>query len=149
MSELKKRILEDIKSSMKAGDKERLGTLRLISSAIKQREVDERIDVDDADILAILDKMVKQRRESIAQFDKANRDDLSRVEQLELAIIQEFLPTALTNEEILSLIDDAIKQIGAAGIKDMGKVMGIVKPKAQGRADMSFIGKNVKEKLNS
>ncbi|MDO6460541.1 GatB/YqeY domain-containing protein [Granulosicoccaceae sp. 1_MG-2023] len=149
MSELKKRITDDIKAAMKGSDKTRLGTLRMISAAIKQREVDERIELSDEQILTVLDKMSKQRRESIAQYDAAGRDDLSAVEKNELAIIQEFLPAQLTDEEIDALIKDALAATGAADIKDMGKVMGFVKPKAQGRADMSQISARIRAQLGA
>lgn len=148
MSELKKRLTDDIKTSMKGGDKARLGTLRMISAAIKQREVDERIDLSDEQILAVLDKMSKQRRESIAQYDAAGRDDLSAVEKAELAIIQEFLPAQLTDEEIDNLVKEALATTGASDIKDMGKVMGMVKPKAQGRADMSQVSARIRALLS-
>lgn len=148
MSELKKRLTDDIKTSMKGGDKARLGTLRMISAAIKQREVDERIDLSDEQILAVLDKMSKQRRESIAQYDAAGRDDLSAVEKAELAIIQEFLPAQLTDEEIDNLVKEALATTGASDIKDMGKVMGMVKPEAQGRADMSQVSARIRALLS-
>lgn len=134
---------------MKGGLKERLGTLRMISAAIKQREVDERIELDDQQTLAVLDKMCKQRRESISQYDKAGRDDLSQVEKSELAIIQEFMPSALTEAEIDGLINSAIADTGASSIKDMGKVMGQLKPKMQGRADMSVVSARIRERLNA
>lgn len=149
MSELKKRLTDDIKVAMKGGDKTRLGTLRMISAAIKQREVDERIELSDDQVLTVLDKMSKQRRESIAQYDAAGRDDLSAVEKSELAIIQEFLPAQLTDEEIDALIKDAVAATGASDIKDMGKVMGMVKPKAQGRADMSQVSARIRALLSA
>ena len=125
MSTTKDQILADIKAAMKAGDKSRLATLRLISAAIKQKEVDERIDVDEAQTMAILDKLMKQRRESIAQYEKAGRDDLVAVEQAESAIIQTYLPEAMDQGEIDKIVGDAITTTGAASIKDMGKVMGL------------------------
>ena len=149
MSELKQRLTDDIKAAMKGGDKPRLGTLRMISAAIKQREVDERIALDDAQVLAVLDKMSKQRRESIAQYDAAGREDLSIIEKAELAIIQEFLPAQLTDEEIDALVKEAVASTGANDIKDMGKVMGMVKPKAQGRADMSQVSARIRALLST
>ena len=147
MSTTKDQILADIKAAMKAGDKSRLATLRLISAAIKQKEVDERIDVDEAQTMAILDKLMKQRRESIVQYEKAGRDDLVAVEQAESTIIQTYLPAALDQSEIDKIVGDAITTPGAASIKDMGKVMGLVKPALQGRADMAAVSKLIKERL--
>lgn len=147
-SPLKSRISDDMKSAMKAGEKERLGTIRLILSAIKQQEVDSRKDLQDEDILAILDKMSKQRRESIDQFEKAGRDDLAGKEKAELEILQTYLPSQLGDEEITALIDEAIEASGAEAMKDMGKVMGILKPKMQGRADMSAVSAQVKSRLS-
>ena len=147
MSTTKDQILADIKAAMKAGDKSRLATLRLISAAIKQKEVDERIDVDEEQTMAILDKLMKQRRESIAQYEKAGRDDLVAVEQAESTIIQTYLPAALDQSEIDKIVGDAITTTGAASIKDMGKVMGLVKPALQGRADMAAVSKLIKERL--
>lgn len=147
-SPLKSRISDDMKSAMKAGEKERLGTIRLILSAIKQQEVDSRKDLDDSDILAILDKMSKQRRESIDQFEKAGRDDLAGKEKAELEILQTYLPSQLGDEEIKTLIDEAVKATGAEAMKDMGKVMGILKPKMQGRADMAAVSAQVKSRLS-
>jgi len=147
-SPLKSRISDDMKSAMKAGEKERLGTIRLILSAIKQQEVDSRKDLDDSDILAILDKMSKQRRESIDQFEKAGRDDLAGKEKAELEILQTYLPSQLGDEEIKTLINEAIEATGAEAMKDMGKVMGILKPKMQGRADMAAVSAQVKSRLS-
>ncbi|MBF0254996.1 MAG: GatB/YqeY domain-containing protein [Gammaproteobacteria bacterium] len=144
---LKQRILDDIKLAMKAGDKPRLATLRLISAAIKQREVDERIELDDSQMLTVLEKMVKQRRESIAQYEKAARTDLVDQEQFELGIIQAYMPEPMSADEIAALIDEAIASSGAASIKDMGKVVGMLKPKMQGRADMAQVSALVKQKL--
>jgi hypothetical protein len=132
---------------MKAGEKDRLSTLRMVSAAIKQKEVDERRSLEDADVLAILDKMVKQRRESLEQYESAGRDDLASAERAEIALIGEFLPQPLTDAEIDALIDAAIDETGAESVRDMGKVMGIIKPKAQGRADMGAVSGRVKEKL--
>jgi uncharacterized protein YqeY len=148
-SALKQQITEDMKAAMRAQDKSRLSTIRLITAAIKQREVDERIELTDADVLAILDKMLKQRRESIAQFDQAGRTDLSAKEKDEMAVIQAYLPAALGDAEIDAMITEAVAATGAAGIKDMGKVMAALKPKLQGRADMSVVGGRIKAKLGS
>lgn len=134
---------------MKAGDKPRLATLRLMSAAIKQIEVDERKELDDAETIAVLDKMLKQRRESIAQYEKANRDDLIAVEQSESDLIKEYMPAALSEAEIASVIDDAVAKSGASSIKDMGKVMGIVKPALAGKADMSAVSQIIKQRLNT
>ena len=149
MSETRQRILDDIKSAMKVGDKPRLGTLRLMSSAIKQIEVDERIELDELRTITVLDKMLKQRRESIAQYEKANREDLINVEQAEIELIQEYMPEALSEDEIASVIDQAVTSAGASSIKDMGKVMGIVKPTLQGKADMSIVSQIIKQRLNA
>lgn len=149
MSELQKQIQGAVISAMKAGEKERLAIIRLMTSAMKQIEVDERIELDDARVIAILDKMVKQRRESIAQFKTAGRDDLVKQESYEIDIIQEFLPQALSEEEVDDIVNQAIKQTGAASIKDMGKVMGIVKPQIIGRADMGEISGRIKSLLTT
>ncbi len=144
---LKDRISGDVKDAMRAKDKPRLATLRLITAAIKQQEVDERIELDDTQVLAQLDKMCKQRRESISQFEKAGRDDLIAQEVSELELIQTYLPEQLGEEEIAALIDAAMAATGAASIKDMGKVMGQLKPKLQGRADMGAVSALIKAKL--
>ena len=141
------RIREDMKLAMKAKEKQKLGVIRLILAAIKQREVDERIELDDQQVLQLLDKMVKQRRDSIEQFDKAGRDDLSVIEQKEIPVIQQYLPQQLTEAEIEALIDDVIASNGAAGMKDMGKVMGILRPQLQGRADLGAASQKIKAKL--
>lgn len=133
---------------MKSGDKSRLGVIRLMLSALKQVEVDERIELDDSRIIAVLDKMAKQRRESISQFDKAGRDDLSMIEQAELEIIHEYLPEALSEAEINELVEQSIASTGAASIKDMGKVMGMLKPQLQGRADMGQVSQLIKSRLS-
>jgi len=148
MSQTRQRVLDDIKTAMKAGDKPRLATLRLVSAAIKQKEVDERIELDEPATLVILDKLMKQRRESISQYSSAGRDDLVAQEQSEIEIIQDYLPTALTDEEIATIINDAVNESGAASVKDMGKVMALVKPRMQGRADMSVVSKTIKERLD-
>ena len=144
---LKERITGDVKDAMRAKDKPRLGTLRLITAAIKQKEVDERIELDDTQVLTLLDKMCKQRRESISQFEKAGRDDLIAQENAELDIITTYLPEQLGEAEIAALIDEAMAATGAASIKDMGKVMGQLKPKLQGRADMGAVSGMIKAKL--
>ncbi|AHK80327.1 glutamyl-tRNA amidotransferase [Ectothiorhodospira haloalkaliphila] len=145
---LKTRLTEDTKAAMRSGDKPRLGTLRLIQSAIKQLEVDTRTEVDDAQILAALDKMVKQRRESISQYQNANREDLAAKEQAELDIIQTYLPQQLSEDEIRDHIEAAISETGAESPRDMGKVMGVLKPKLQGRADMGAVSGMVKARLS-
>ncbi len=136
-----------MKLAMKAKEKVRLGVIRLMLAAIKQREVDERIELDDTQVLQLLDKMVKQRRDSIEAFDKANRDDLSAIEQAETLIIQEYLPQQLTESEIDQLIESAVAETGAQGMKDMGKVMGILRPQLQGRADVGAASQKIKAKL--
>ena len=146
---LKSRLQADMKASMKSGDKARLGVIRLMLAAIKQVEVDERIELDDARIVAVLDKMARQRRESISQFGQAGRDDLIAVEQAELEIIGEFLPEALSAEEIEALVSATIESTGAATIKDMGKVMGVLKPQLQGRADMGQVSQLIKSRLSA
>ena len=147
MSELKQQLQSDMKDALKAKDKARLGTVRLILAAIKQKEVDERVEVTDADILSILDKMAKQRKESIAQFQKAGRDDLIAVEEYESGVILKYLPEQLSETEITQHVEQAIIESGANSIKDMGKVMAILKPIFQGRADLSLASKQIKEKL--
>jgi uncharacterized protein YqeY len=144
---LKDRIQQDVKDAMRARDKERLAAIRLITAAIKQREVDERIELDDEQVLLVLDKMCKQRRESISQFEKAGRDDLVSREVSELDIIQGYLPKQLDDDEIAALIDAALIETGASSIKDMGKVMGQLKPRLQGRADMSAVSAMIKSRL--
>ena len=146
---LKDSITADMKSALKAGDKDRLKVLRLILAAIKQVEVDSRKELDDAAVLGVLDKMVKQRRESIAQFKTAGRDDLVKQENFEIDIIQEFLPQALSEEEVDAIVNQAIEQTGASSIKDMGKVMGLVKPQIIGRADMGEVSGRIKSMLSS
>jgi uncharacterized protein len=148
MSELKQRINDDVKTAMRGKEKDRLGVLRLITAAIKQIEVDQRIELDDQQMIAVLDKLAKQHRDSIEQYDKADRKDLADKERYELGIVQEYLPAALSEEEITQLILDAIAETGATGIKDMGKVMGILKSKAQGRADMGKLSAQVKSQLS-
>ncbi|MGA2343170.1 MAG: GatB/YqeY domain-containing protein [Steroidobacteraceae bacterium] len=144
---LKERITDDMKAAMRAGEKGRLGVIRMITSAIKQREVDERISLDDAQVLTVLDKMIKQRKESLVQFQAGNRQDLVDKESAEIALLQTYLPAQLSGAEIDALIAEAIAATGAASVKDMGKVMGIIKAKAQGRADMAAVGAKIKAKL--
>jgi uncharacterized protein YqeY len=144
---LKDRITEDMKTAMRAGEKERLGTVRLALAAIKQREVDERINLDDTQVLAVLEKMIKQRREAITQFQAGGRADLVAKESAEITVLQQYLPAQMSEAEIDSLIQEAIQSTGAASIKDMGKVMAAVKPKAQGRADMGALSARIKQKL--
>ncbi len=148
MSELKQRLTEEMKQAMRAKEKERLGTIRLILAELKRIEVDERIELDDNRVLSVLDKMSKQRRDSLAQFKSAGRDDLAATEQFELEVISTFLPAALTDSEINTLIEEAVNATGASSMADMGKVMSMIKPKAQGRADMAEISKRIKAKLN-
>lgn len=147
MSDLKLRISENVKTAMRDRNKERLSTLRMILAAIKQKEVDDRIELDDGQVLAILDKLAKQHRDSIEQFRNAGRDDLVTKETTELAIVSEFLPQPLSDKEIDKLVDEAIGSTGAGGLQDIGKVMGILKPRVQGRADMGKISGIVKRKL--
>ncbi|HHS83385.1 MAG TPA: GatB/YqeY domain-containing protein [Gammaproteobacteria bacterium] len=147
-STLKNRITDDMKSAMRAKDKQRLLTIRLILAAIKQREVDERCELNDSDIVALLDKMAKQRRESIEQYRQANREELERQEQFELNIIREYLPAALSEAEIEALITQAINSTGASTMQEMGKVMGLLKPKLQGRADLGAVSVRIKTLLS-
>ena len=144
---LKERITEDMKAAMRSGEKERLGIIRMITSAIKQREVDERITLDDAQVTSVLEKMIKQRKESVAQFQAGNRQDLADKETAEIALLQTYLPAQLSDAELDALIAEAIASTGAASVKDMGKVMAIIKTKAQGRADMGTVGAKIKAKL--
>ncbi len=149
MPSLKETIKDTMKAAMKSGDKTRLGTIRMILAAIKQIEVDERIELDDSRIIAVLDKMLKQRRESIRQYQDAYRNDLADIEAAEILVIQEFLPQPLSEEEIKQMIQQAINDTGAESIKDMGKVMGLLKPKMQGRADMAVVSAQIKTALSS
>jgi uncharacterized protein YqeY len=144
---LKSQITDDMKSAMKAGDKDRLKVVRLIMAAIKQVEVDKRIELDDAAVLSVLDKMVKQRRDSVEQFEKGGRDDLANIEIAEIAVLEEYLPEQLSDDELDALIDEAISMTGAESIRDMGKVMGEIKSKAAGRADMGAVSARVKARL--
>ncbi|MEA3141159.1 MAG: uncharacterized protein QOK23_3328 [Gammaproteobacteria bacterium] len=132
---------------MRSGEKERLGVIRMITSAIKQREVDERISLDDSQVLSVLEKMIKQRKESIEQFKAGNRQDLVDKESAEITLLQGYMPSPLSGAELDALINEAVAATGAASIKDMGKVMGVIKAKAQGRADMAAVGAKIKAKL--
>ena len=145
---LRERITEDMKSAMRAGEKERLAAIRLALAAIKQREVDERISLDDAQVLTVLEKMIKQRKEAISQFDSGGRADLVAKKTAEIAVLQGYLPARMSDAEIDALIREAIAATGAISIKDMGKVMGAVKAKAQGRADMAEVSARIKQRLN-
>lgn len=144
MSLLKDRITADMKAAMKSGDKARLGVIRLILSAIKQIEVDERVELDDDRVIVVLDKMLKQRRESIRQFSDAGRNDLADAEEAEIVVIQDFLPQPLSEAEIDVMVSQAIAETGASSIKDMGSVMALLKPQMQGRADMSVVSARIK-----
>ena len=146
---LKNQITEDMKSAMKAGEKDRLKTVRLIMAAIKQVEVDQRVELDDAGVLSVLDKMVKQRRDSVTQFEKGGRGDLAAIEKAEIEVLAQYLPEQLSAEELAALVDEVIAATGAAGMRDMGKVMGQIKAKAAGRADMGAVSATVKERLGA
>lgn len=149
MADIKSKISDDVKAAMRSKDKGRLGALRLITAAFKQKEVDDRIELSDEQVIVILDKMAKQHRDSIAQFNEANRDDLVEIEQFELGIIDAYLPAKLSDEEISALIEGAISKSGAESIKDMGKVMGMLKAELQGRADMGKVSGLIKAKLSA
>ena len=146
---LKARLIEDMKAAMKGCEKDKLLVIRLINAGIKQREVDERIELDDAQVLAVLEKMQKQRRDSITQYDAAGRDDLASVERYEMGIIQAYLPAPLDPAELEALVDASIAESGAKGPQDMGKVIAVLKPKVAGRADMGALSGLVKKKLSS
>ena len=146
---LKGTITEDMKSAMKAGDKDRLKVVRLMLAAIKQIEVDTRSELDDAAVLGVLDKMVKQRRDSVEQFAKGGRDDLVAIEEAEIGVLETYLPAKMDDAELEALIDEAIAATGAESIRDMGKVMGVIKGKAAGRADMGTVGAKVKTRLGA
>jgi len=146
---LKERITEDMKAAMRASAKERLSTIRMVQAAIKQREVDERIMLDDAQVIAVLEKMVKQRKESIAQFEQGGRTDLADKERQEIELLQTYLPAQLSAGELDALIREAIAATGAVSVKDMGKVMALVKARAAGRADMGAVGARVKAALGA
>ncbi|ABE50591.1 GatB/YqeY domain-containing protein [Methylobacillus flagellatus] len=144
---IKARIAEDMKAAMRAKDSARLGAIRLLQAAIKQREVDERIELDDGQVIEAIEKMLKQRRDSIAQYEAANRHDLADVEKFEVTVLKTYLPEALSEEEVNAILDDVIAETGAASIKDMSKVMAAIKPKVVGRADMGKISGLIKSKL--
>jgi uncharacterized protein YqeY len=144
---LRERVYEDVKSAMKAREAERLGTLRLLTSAMKQREVDERITLDDAGVIAVIEKMLKQRRDSVSQYEQAGRQDLAEVEKREMLVLQAYLPQQLTEAEIQAIVAEAVAASGAAAPSDMGKVMAIVKPKVAGRADVGRVSAMVKARL--
>jgi hypothetical protein len=144
---LKTKLTDDMKTAMKSGDKDRLGVIRLVNAAIKQREVDERIQLDDTQVLSVLEKMLKQRRDSVTQFEAAARNDLADKEKFEIGVIQEYMPQQMTAEEVDAAIGAAIAESGAASAKDMGKVIGAVKPKVAGRTDMGKLSELVKAKL--
>ena len=146
---LKVRILDDVKTAMRAREKEQLATLRLVTAAIKQKEVDERIELSDEQVLAVLDKMVKQRRESLEQYEKADREDLAVQERYELGVIQVYLPEPLGEDELTDLIQSTIAGLGASSIRDMGAVMNAIRGQVQGRADMKAVSQAVKEQLTS
>jgi len=148
-SEIKARILDDVKTAMRAKDKPRLGILRLVTAALKQREVDERIELDDAGTIEILVKLVKQRKDSIEQYTAAKREDLAEQERMELALIETYLPTAFGDDELNAMLDEAFAATGADTMKDMGKVMGWMKPKIQGRADMGALSAKIKARLST
>jgi uncharacterized protein YqeY len=145
---LKERITDDMKAAMRSGEKQRLGLIRMITSAIKQREVDERITLDDTQVVSVLEKMIKQRKESLVQFQAGNRQDLVDQESAEITLLQTYLPAQLSDADIDALIGEAIAATGAVSIKDMGKVMGLIKGKAQGRADMAAVGAKIKARLS-
>lgn len=148
MSELKARIQEDVKTAMKAQDKPRLNTLRLMTAALKQKEVDERIVLTDANVIEILNKMLKQRQESIEQYRNGGREDLVAQEQFEIEVIKTYMPTALSDAEVSALLEAAIAEAGASSAKDMGKVMNILRPQIQGRTDMKVVSELVKQRLS-
>jgi uncharacterized protein YqeY len=144
---LKDKITEDMKTAMRARDAQRLGAIRLLTAAIKQKEVDERIDLDDAQVQAIIDKMIKQRRDSISQFEAGGRQDLADTEKSELAVLAEYMPAALSDDEVNAEVAAAVASTGAAGPQDMGRIMAVLKPKLAGRADMTMVSARVKSAL--
>jgi len=148
MSELKKRITGDMKSAMKAKDRQALKAVRMILEAIKKKEIDERIELDDAQVMTVIQKMVKQRKDSISQFSDAGRTDLVEIEEAELEIINNYIPEQLSDEEVESVVDRAINDSGANSMKDMGKLMGMLKPRLQGKADMSIVSQLIKSRLS-
>ena len=144
----KQQLTEDMKAAMRGGDKHKLGVIRLMLAAVKQREVDERVELDDAQVLAVLEKMLKQRKDSISQYVAAGREDLAEVERAEITVIEAYLPSKLSEAELDALIEAAIAETGASSARDMGKVVGVVKAKAAGRADMGDVSKLVKQRLS-
>ncbi|HBT0298321.1 GatB/YqeY domain-containing protein [Stenotrophomonas maltophilia] len=144
---MKQQLTEDMKAAMKAGEKHKLGVIRLINAAIKQREVDERIELDDTAVIAVLDKMVKQRKDSVNQYEAANREDLAEIERAEIVVIEAYLPAKMGEAEIVAAIQAAIAETGASGPADMGKLMGALKPKLAGQADMGLVSRLVKQLL--
>ena len=144
---LKQRLIDDMKAAMKSGDKASLGVIRLVNAGIKQKEVDERIELDDTQVIAVLDKMVKQRKDSVTQFEAANREDLAAIERAEIVVIGRYLPEKMGEDDILAAIDAAIAQTGASGPADIGKLMGALKPALAGKADMGLVSKLVKQRL--
>ena len=144
---LKQRLTDDMKTAMKAGEKQRLGVIRLVNAAIKQKEVDERVELDDAAVLAVLEKMVKQRKDSVSQYEAANREDLAAIERAEIVVIETYLPAKLGEAEVLAAIEAAVAETGAAGPADMGKVMAVLKPKLAGQADMGLVSQLLKARL--
>ena len=145
---IKQKIQEDMKAAMRAKEKQLLGTIRLMQAAIKQREVDERISLDDVQVVVILDKMLKQRRDSLEQYTKADRQDLAEQEAFEIEVIKKYMPQQLNETEINTLIEDAINETGATSIKELGKVIGYLKPKVQGKVDMKAFTASIKQRLN-
>jgi uncharacterized protein YqeY len=144
---MKQQLTEDMKAAMKAGEKHKLGVIRLINAAIKQKEVDERVELDDTAVIAVLDKMVKQRKDSVSQYEAANREDLAEIERAEIVVIEAYLPAKMGEAEIVAAIQAAIAETGATGAADMGKLMGALKPKLAGQADMGLVSKLVKQLL--
>ncbi|QII27524.1 GatB/YqeY domain-containing protein [Stenotrophomonas maltophilia] len=146
---MKQQLTEDMKAAMKGGEKHKLGVIRLINAAIKQKEVDERIELDDTAVITVLDKMVKQRKDSVSQFEAANREDLAEIERAEIVVIEAYLPAKMGEAEIVAAIQAAIAETGASNAADMGKLMGALKPKLAGQADMGLVSKLVKQQLAS
>ena len=146
---LKQRLTDDMKAAMKSGDKHSLGVIRLANAAIKQKEVDERIELDDAQVLAVLEKMVKQRRDSVSQYEAAGREDLATIEREEIVVVERYLPAKLDEASIIAAIDAAIAETGAASPADIGKLMGVLKPRLAGQADMGLVSKLVKQQLGA
>ncbi|AWH48063.1 GatB/YqeY domain-containing protein [Isoptericola jiangsuensis] len=145
---MKQQLTDDMKAAMKAGEKHKLGVIRLINAAIKQKEVDERVELDDTAVIAVLDKMVKQRKDSVTQFVAADREDLAEIERAEIVVIEAYLPAKMGEAEIVAAIQAAIAETGATGAADMGKLMGALKPKLAGQADMGLVSKLVKQQLS-